>query len=154
LNCAGYQCSDAKEHVTSFHESKRQRYINNGLKFDFQFLLMTYLHQLSVQPPAMQEPQNTTDSQLDSNGLDQQAINRYMDLASRRVLAPYRWTGSQAGLFAIAETGNQVSRQGIAIYLVKDGKTISYQLTPDERREFHDLMELDLNRSRSFTVEA
>jgi hypothetical protein len=108
----------------------------------------------SIPPPAMQEPQNTTDSQLDSNGLDQQAINRYMDLASRRVLAPYRWTGGQAGLFAIADTGNQVSRQGIAIYLVKDGKTISYQLTPDERREFHDLMELDLNRSRSFTVEA
>jgi hypothetical protein len=77
-----------------------------------------------------------------------------MDLASRRVLALYGWTGSQAGLFAIADTGNQVSRQGIAIYLVKDGKTISYQLTPDERREFHDLMELDLNRSRSFTVEA
>jgi hypothetical protein len=115
---------------------------------------MTPIQQLPVQSSAMQEPENTTNSQLDSEGLDQKAIDRYMDLASRIVLAPCRWTGSHAGLFAVADTGNRVSRQGIAVYIVKDGKTISYQLTPDERREFHDLMELDLNRSRSFTVEA
>jgi hypothetical protein len=114
---------------------------------------MTCFHQLPVQPMAMQEPEKTINSQLDSKGLDQKAIDRYMDLGSRIVVVPHRWTGTHAGIFAVADTGSRVSRQGIAVYIVKDGKTISYKLTPDERREFHDLMDLDLNRSPAFTVE-
>src|ERR1700690_3690679 len=98
---------------------------------------MTYIHRLPVQPTAMQETENIDNSQLDSKGLDQKAIDRYMDLASRIVVLPCRWTGTHAGLFAVADTGSQVSRQGIAVYIVKDGKTISHKLTPDERREFH-----------------
>ena len=103
---------------------------------------------------AMQEPESSAHSRLDSKGFDQNAIDRYMHLASRIVVVPWRWTGTHVGLFAVVATGRQVSNQEIAIYIVKDGKIISRQLTPDERREFHDLMELDLNRSRSFTVEA
>jgi hypothetical protein len=56
---------------------------------------------------------------------------------------------SHIGVFAVAATGHQVSDQGIAIYIVKDGQSVSRQLSPDERREFHDLMESDLNRSAS-----
>ena len=126
---------------------------NNGLRFDFQFLLMTDFHQLLAPPMAVEEPESSDDSRLDSKGFDQNAIDRYMHLASRIVVAPWRWTGTHVGLFAFAATGSQVSNQGIAVYIVQDGKTISGQLTPDERREFHDLMDLDLNRSPAFTVE-
>jgi hypothetical protein len=115
---------------------------------------MTDFHQLPVQPMALEEPESSTHSRLDSKGFDQNAIDRYMHLASRIVVVPWTWTGSHVGLFAVAATGQQVSNQGIAVYIVKDGKTISCQLTPDERREFHDLMESDLNRSPAFTVEA
>jgi hypothetical protein len=115
---------------------------------------MTDFHQLLVQPMAMEEPESSADSRLDPKRFDQGAIDRYMHLASRIVVAPSRWTGTHVGLFAVAATGQQVSNQGIAIYIVKDGKTISCRLTPDERREFHDLMELDLNCSPPFTVEA
>ena len=69
-------------------------------------------------------------------------------------MLPWRWTGTHLGLFAAEATGNQVSHQGIAIYLVKDGKITSCQLTANERQEFHDLVELDLNHSPAFTVEA
>jgi hypothetical protein len=100
------------------------------------------------------QPESSAHSRHDSKELDQNAIDRYMHLASRIVVLPWRWTGSHVGLFAVAATGHQVCDQGVAIYIVKDGKTISCQLTPDERREFHDLMELDLNRSPAFTVEA
>src|ERR1700719_5379614 len=106
---------------------------------------MTDYRQFLVQQAAMQEPKTTTHSQLDSKGFDQNAIDRYMHLASRIVVVPWRWKGTHVGLFAVAATGRQVSNQEIAIYIVKDGKIISRQLTPDERREFHDLMELDLN---------
>ena len=115
---------------------------------------MTDFHQLPVQPTALQEPESSAHSRLDPKGFDQNAIDRYMHLASRIVVAPWRWTGTHVGLFAFAATGSQVSNQGIAVYIVKDGKTISCQLTPDERREFHDLKESDLNRSPAFTVEA
>ena len=115
---------------------------------------MTDFHQLPVQPTSLQEPESSVHSRLDPKGFDQNAIDRYMHLASRIVVVPWRWIGTHVGLIAVAAKGSQVSNQGIAIYIVKDGKTISCQLTPDERREFHDLMELDLNPSRSFTVEA
>jgi hypothetical protein len=117
-------------------------------------LLMTDFHQLLVQPMAMQESESSAHSRLDSKGFDQNAIDRYMHLASRIVVVPWRWTGTHVGLFAVAVTEKQVSNLRIAIYIVKDGKTIPPQLTPDERREFHDLMELDMNRSPAFTVEA
>jgi hypothetical protein len=58
------------------------------------------------------------------------------------------------GLFSAEATGHQVSNQDIAIYLVKDGKIVSGQWTADERQEFHDLAQLDLNHSPAFTVEA
>jgi hypothetical protein len=103
---------------------------------------------------AMEEPENSVLSRLDSKRFDQGAIDRYMHLASRIVVAPCRWTGTHLGIFAVAAAGEQVSNQGIAIYIVKDGKAISCRLTPDERREFHDLMDLDLNCSPAFTVEA
>jgi hypothetical protein len=115
---------------------------------------MTDFHQLPVQPMALEEPESSAHSRLDPKGFDQNAIDRYMHLASRIVVVPWRWIGTHVGLIAVAATESQVSNQGIAIYIVKDGKTISCQLTPDERREFHDLMELDLNRSPAFTVEA
>jgi hypothetical protein len=109
---------------------------------------------MPIQPMTLEEPESSDDSRLDSKGFDQNAIDRYMHLVSRIVVAPWRWTGTHVGLIAFAATGSQVSNQGIAIYIVQDGKTISCQLTPDERREFHDLMESDLNRSPTFTVEA
>jgi hypothetical protein len=105
---------------------------------------MTDFYQLLVQPMAMEEPESSAHSPLDWKRFDQNAIDRYMHLASRIVVAPCRWTGTHVGLFAFAATGQQVPNQEIAIYIVKDGKTISCRLTPDERREFHDLMELDL----------
>src|ERR1700730_13625390 len=113
---------------------------------------MTDFHQLPVQPTSLQEPESSVHSRLDPKGFDQNAIDRYMHLASRIGVVPWRWIGTHVGLIAVAATGSQVSNQGIAIYIVKDGKTISCQLTPDERREFHDLMELDLNRSPAFSV--
>ena len=119
-----------------------------------QFLLMTGPHQLPIQPIVMCEPEARAHSRLDSKGFDQNAIDRYMHLASRIGVLPWRWTGAHVGLFAVAAAGHPVSNQGIAIYIVKDGKTVSCRLTPDERREFHDLMESDLNRSPTFTVEA
>jgi len=115
---------------------------------------MTDFHDLPVQPMALEEPESSAHSRLEPNGFDQKAIDRYMHLVSRVVVLPCGWMGNQVGLFAFAANGSQASNQGIGIYIVKDGKTISCQLTPDERREFHDLMELDLNRSPAFTVEA
>jgi hypothetical protein len=103
---------------------------------------------------ATQEPASSAHSRLDSKGFDQNAIDRYMHLASRIVVVPWRWTRTNIGLFAVPATGHQLCNQGIAIYIVKDGETISCRLTPDERREFHDLMEFDLNCSPAFTVEA
>lgn len=102
----------------------------------------------------MIQPETSTHSRLDSKGFDKNAIDRYMDLAARISAAPWRCTGAHVALFAIAGPENFVSSQEIAIYVVKDGKIISSQLTPDERREFHDLMEWDLNRYPAFTVEA
>jgi hypothetical protein len=102
---------------------------------------------------AMQDQESTTHSQLDSKELDQNAIDCYMHLASRIIVVPWRSTGAHIGLFAVAATGHQVPDQGIAIYIVNDGQFVSRQLSPDERREIHDLMESDLNRSPAFTVE-
>jgi hypothetical protein len=121
---------------------------------DFQFQFMTDFRQLLDGPMAVQELESGADSRLDWKGLDQNAVDRYMHLASRIGVVPWRWTGTHLGLFAAEATGNQVSHQGIAIYLVQDGKIVSCQLTADERREFHDLVELDLNHSPAFTVEA
>jgi hypothetical protein len=115
---------------------------------------MTDVQQLLDQPMAVQEPESGAHSRFDSKGLGQNAVDRYMHLASRVGVVPWRWTRTHLGLFAVEATGHQVSNQGIAIYLVEDGKIVSCQLTADERQEFHDLMELDLNRSPAFTVEA
>jgi hypothetical protein len=103
---------------------------------------------------ALEEPDSSVHSRLEPKGFDQNAIDRYMHLISRVVVLPCGSMGNNVGIFAFAATGSQVSNQGIGIYIVKDGNAISCQLTPDERREFHDLMELDLNRSPAFTVEA
>jgi hypothetical protein len=102
----------------------------------------------------MREPEDNAHCRLDAAGFDQNAVDRYMQLASRIGVLPWRWTGGHVGLFAVAVAGHPISNQGIGIYIVKDGMTISCRLTPDERREFHDLMESDLNRSPTFTVEA
>jgi hypothetical protein len=112
---------------------------------------MTDFRQRLDGPMAVQELESGT---VDWKGLDQNAVDRYMHLASRIAVLPWRWTGTHLGLFAAEATGNQVSHQGIAIYLVKDGKITSCQLTANERQEFHDLVELDLNHSPAFTVEA
>jgi hypothetical protein len=102
---------------------------------------------------AVREQENVVHSRLDSKGLDQNAVNRYVHLASRIGVVPWRWTGTHLALFTVAAMGHQVFNHGIAIYVVEDGKIVSCQLTADERQEFHDLMELDLNRSPAFTVE-
>jgi hypothetical protein len=115
---------------------------------------MTDFRQLLDGPIAVHELQSGAHSRLDWKGLDQNAVDRYMHLASRIGVVPWRWTGTHLGLFAVEATGHPVSNQGIAIYLVKDGKIVSCQLTADERQEFHDLVELDLNQSPAFTVEA
>jgi hypothetical protein len=114
---------------------------------------MTHFRQLLDGPTAVQALESGTDSHLAWKGLDQNAVDRYMHLASRIAVLPWRWTGAHLGLFAAEATGDQVSNQGVVIYLVKDEKIVSRQLTADERQEFHDLVELDLNHSPAFTVE-
>jgi hypothetical protein len=114
---------------------------------------MTDFHQPLDQPMMGQESERRADSRLESKGLNQNAVDRYMHLSSRIGVVPWRWTGTHLGLFGVASTEHQASDQGIAIYLVENGKIVFCQLTADERQEFHDLMELDLNRFPAFTVE-
>jgi hypothetical protein len=98
------------------------------LQLDFQSQFTVDLHQLLVQPIAMQEPESSAHSRLDSKGLDQNATDLHaLGLADRR--GAWRWTKTNVGLFAVPARGHQLCNQGIAIYIVKEGKTISCQLT-------------------------
>ena len=116
---------------------------------------MTYLQHLPGQPVTTRWPETIAESELDLEGLDRYAADRYMDLASRIVVVPWAWKGTHLCLFAIVATGRQASNERIGIYLVEHGKIIARRLTREECLEFHDLMELNENAealSPAFTV--